>query len=195
MVCDPSADSAQVIEINPSGCTERVEGVNQVLGREVSGGTRTERTAAEATDRGVKGTDAMLESDEHVQQGLAVGVVEVESKILVTDAGRSEIFEQGSRLWCSTRAGSICDRDLVGAHFQQGGGKICDGGGRDIGAFKRASEGDRNVGTDGEIPVPSLLHERTKTIDRFCDRAVCVLLGEGLCCSEEDGDLVLRRVR
>ena len=166
-----------------------VEQVDQVLCREVSGGSGRVWTAAGAAGRRVEAADAVLQAGDDVGQGRAARVVEVVGKLVERDAGRDRCAGQVVDLARHAHADRVAEADLVRAQVEQPQADV-----DDLGDFDRPSERTAERGRDvGALPPAELGRPREHRLEgreRLVDRHADVALSERVAGRGEDGQRV-----
>lgn len=77
----------EFVKVDASVNSHAMEHVNDVFGGDVASSALGIGTSAEASNAGVNGGDAKLERSSDVGDGLAVGVVEVDSELVEGEIG------------------------------------------------------------------------------------------------------------
>ncbi len=184
----PQAGLHEGVEVDTGRDAETVQLPEQVLGREVAGGALGVRAAAQPAGAGVDGGDTVLQGDESVGEGLAVGVVEVHRQQPHIDVLRGQGVEQGEDLAGRADADRVAERQLVDAQVEQRAGVAGDDGRLD-GALPRVAEAHRQVPAHRQALATRPGDHGREHRQRLCDRAVQVLPGKGLGRAAEHRDL------
>ena len=106
---NPLTNPADLIQINTSPRTKRVQSVHQILCRHIACRTRGVRTPTQATDGRVERPHAMFQRDDCVHQRLAESIVEVQSEVFTPDACLLQRLQQLSGPRRSAHASDIGD--------------------------------------------------------------------------------------
>src|SRR5439155_21536494 len=165
-----------------------VEHVEQVLGGQVPARSGRVGTAPEAARRAVDGGDARLQGGEHVGEGRAPRVVEVDGE----GAGGHDLFQPAhdvGHLGRNADADGVADGDLVAPGLEQPPRHLCHLFRLHL-SLVRAAEAGGYVAAHPEPVLRRLGHELRESLEALVDRRVDVLLVEGLAGGGEDGDLL-----
>jgi len=171
---------------------EAVQHIEQILGRQVPGGARSVRAAAEAAGGGIERGDAEIQRGEHVRQGSAARVVEVEREAIERDARGDGVDDEGNLARVGDADG-VAHRDLVCAHVEQRGGYVGHRGGGD-GSFERAAECGGDVGAHRQLRLGRPRTHGAIRLERLGDRLVDVAPAERVGRGREDRHFVGTRL-
>src|SRR3954453_11831955 len=167
---------------------ESGEEPDEILGGEVASRALGVGAAAEAPGAAVERRDSGEQSGVGVGEGLAVGVVEVESEGAHVRAGAAELVDQCSDVAGGAHADGVAEAELTGAEVEQTAADrddLPDG----HGALPWVAEAHRDVGPHVEAGVAGAAYDRLEHRELLVQRAVQVLLRERLRGAAEDRDV------
>lgn len=185
---DALARSDQCVDVDTGMDAQAVEQVEHVLAGHVAAGALGIGTAAEAGHRAVEHVDAFQQARVDVRQRLAVGVVEVPGQLVARDVAADHL-EQGTGLAGGAGADGVAERDLVAAHLEQLASHRGDLLRRHL-AFVGAAEHAGHVTAHTDTLLAGGVHHRHEALEALGDRAVDVLLREGLAGGGEHRDFL-----
>src|SRR5215207_4705077 len=186
---DVAGAGEEGLEVDAGVDAHLVEHRHEVLGRDVAGGARRHRAAAELAEAGLIRLAARLERGEDVRESLPAGVVEVGRQLDVVAERRACVREEAADLARVRHAGGVAEGDLLGPGVAQAPGNVEHALLGHV-ALVGAPEADADDALAAQPRVARAAEHRLEPAERLLHRAVDVLAVVGLAGAEEDVDLL-----